>query len=299
MPEKIQKATHDGTLKIGDNEINCAVLEDGTRVLTRTTFIKAIGRKGKAKGGREYDDEFKTPVFLTAQNLKSFVTKEMIENSMPVIFMLKGKTAIGYKAELLPQTCGVFIDAYEAGVLKSTQYHIYEECKSLLRGFATIGIIALVDEVTGFEKIRDRLALQKILDKYLTDEWAKWTKTFPNEYYRQLFKLKGMPYPPPSDGRKPQYIGHWTNDIVYSRLAPGVLKALKEKTPKAPSGSRIRKFHQHLTREFGHPELREHLSNVIFLMKTCTNWDDFKRRLNRARPKCGDKLTFDFKDENP
>ena len=66
------------------------MLDDGKRILTRATFIKAIGRTGKAKGGREYDDEFKTPVFLTAKNLKPFIPDSISENSAPIIF--KGKT---------------------------------------------------------------------------------------------------------------------------------------------------------------------------------------------------------------
>jgi hypothetical protein len=38
------------------------------------------------------------------------------------------------------------------------------------RGLARVGIVALVDEATGYQEIRDRLALQAILDKYVTDE---------------------------------------------------------------------------------------------------------------------------------
>ncbi|MCD4717481.1 MAG: P63C domain-containing protein [Desulfobacterales bacterium] len=293
--EKIQKAIYIGDLPIGDSVIKAAVLEDGTRLLTRATFVKAIGRTGKAKGGRAYDDEFKTPVFLTAKNLKPYISNELLENSEPIIFKMKGKESIGYKAELLPQVCGVFIDADEAGTLLPNQEHIVQKCRILLRGFATVGIIALVDEATGYQEVRDRLALQKILDKFITDEWAKWTKTFPDEYYKELFKLHNMPYPPQST-KRPSYIGHWTNDIVYSRLAPGVLKKLKKINPRQPSGSRKRKFHQHLTRDWGIEELREHLSNIIFLMKSCATWADFKRRLNRAKPKYGDTMPLDFPD---
>lgn len=293
----LPKATHDGDLKIGDIAIKCAVLEDGTRVLSRTTFIKAIGRKGKAKGGRGYDDEFKVPVFLSANNLKPFISNELIENSKPILFKLYGQQSIGYKAELLPQVCNVFLDADEAGEIAGNQKHIVEKCKILIRGFATVGLIALIDEATGYQEIRDRIALQKILDKYLTDDWAKWTKTFPDDYYRELFRLKNIPYPPiQSSTKKPSYVGHWTNEIIYSRLAPGVKEALKEKNPRLLSGFRGRKHHQHLTRDYGHPELTDLLSNVIFLMKTCIDENDFKRRLNKAKPQYGKNLLIDFKE---
>jgi len=81
MTEKILKALYFNDLKIGDEIFKASVLEDKTRVLTRATFIKAIGRTGKAKGGRAYDDEFKMPVFLTANNLKPFIPNDLMENS--------------------------------------------------------------------------------------------------------------------------------------------------------------------------------------------------------------------------
>src|SRR5208283_5983543 len=70
VESKIFTTEYFSELKIGNAEFKVAVVEDGTRVLTRATFVKAMGRKGKVKGGRAYDDEFKLPVFLTANNLK-------------------------------------------------------------------------------------------------------------------------------------------------------------------------------------------------------------------------------------
>jgi hypothetical protein len=37
----------------------------------------------------------------------------------------------------------------------------------LLRGFARVGIIALVDEATGFQRDRTKDALSKILEAYI------------------------------------------------------------------------------------------------------------------------------------
>jgi hypothetical protein len=72
-----------------------------------------VGRTGKAKGGRRYDEESKVPVFLTAENLKRFITKELLENSEPIPFrpVGGGGVAMGYKADLLTQVCNVFINA--------------------------------------------------------------------------------------------------------------------------------------------------------------------------------------------
>jgi hypothetical protein len=286
MSEKIPRATHTGELHIGKISIPCAVLEDGTRVLTQEGFLIAIGRSGKPAAGRGSSVEKVAP-FLALDNLKPFVDSDLESSTSPIIFRpVSGGKAYGYKAELLPKVCEVYLRARDAGALLSTQQKFAKACEILIRGLAHVGIIALVDEATGYQEVRDRIALQKILEKYVTDEWAKWTKTFPDEFYKELFRLHNLPYPPLSM-RKPSYIGHWTNDIVYSRLARGVLDALREKNPVLLSGHRARKHHQHLTRDWGHPRLREHLMKIIFLMKGCTTWPDFKRRLERAAPKGG------------
>ena len=163
-----------------------------------------------------------------------------------------------------------------------------------MRSLAKLGIVALVDEATGYQDVRDRLALQKILEKYITDEWARWTRRFPSDFYRHLFRLKNSQFPPMDGKNTPSYVGHWTNDVVYSRLAPGILKKLREVNPKTASGNRARKHHQHLTDDVGVPELQQHLSNVIFLMKVCQTWSEFKQRLDIAAPKYGSTMSLNL-----
>jgi DNA-binding XRE family transcriptional regulator len=283
-PEEFQEATHFGDLTIGDMTIKCAVLEDGSRVLTRATFLKAIGRTGKAKGGSEYDDEFRTPVFLTAKNLKPYISDELIENSSPVIFKIRGRESIGYRAELLPQVCGVFLDAAEANEISTNQKHIVDRCKILIRGFATVGIIALVDEATGYQEVRDRKALQKILEAYIAKELQPWIKTFPDEFYKNLFRLRGWQYKP-MDKSRPGVVGYYTNNLIYERLAPGVLDELKRSTPKNSKGKRKYRYHQLLTPDMGHPKLREHISNIITLQRVNTDWNSFMAMVDKALPK--------------
>lgn len=282
--KKVKDAIYLGELKIGGTIIPCAVLEDGTRVLSRIGFIQAIGRKGKAKGGRKYDNEFKTPVFLTAKNLKPFISKDLDENSQPIPFKLPtGGEAIGYKAELLPQVCNVFLEAYDAKVLAKTQEHIAAQCRILIRGFAVVGISALIDEATGYQDARARDALEKILEQFIAKELYKWLKTFPDDFYRELFRLRNWRYS--ASVKRPSLVGKLTNDLVYQRLAPGVLDELKKLNPKTPKGTRKHRHHQWLTRDIGHPRLREHLSAVVALMKASAKWEDFKRMINRSLPK--------------
>jgi len=95
--KELPKATHEGELDINGFKMVCYNLESGERVLSRASVIKALGRTGKAKGGRLYDEGFKTHVFLTANNLKPFISNDLDRDSNPIIFQDKGgQERIGY-----------------------------------------------------------------------------------------------------------------------------------------------------------------------------------------------------------
>src|SRR5206468_6654276 len=143
-------------------------------------------------------------------------------------------------------------DAKEAGKLTRNQEHIAQACKILQRAFAVVGIVALVDEATNYQEIRDRLALQEILRKYITGALFEWTRTFPLEFYKEIFRLKGWNW---NNGKMSGLVGTYTNDLVYARLAPGVLAELKRLNPPTESGNRRHRHHQYLTRDVGHPAL--------------------------------------------
>jgi len=262
------RATHEAPLKIGNSTIDSAILEGGTRVLARISVLRAIGRTGKAKGGRGYDQESRIPVFLSANNLKPFISESLLKNSTPIPFKtLKGIEAIGYRAEILPDICNVFIDAKEADRLLPNQEHIYQQCKRLIRGFATVGIIALIDEATGYQKQKD--SYQKILEQYIAPEIRQWVKTFDDEYYRQLYRLIGWDWDAFKARKKnhSQYIGRLTNRIIYEKLAPGILEALEALNPKNEKGNRSHKHHQNLSENIGYIKLIKHLSAVTTIME--------------------------------
>ena len=296
MAKKLPKATHEGTVTIGGKTIACAVLEDGRRVLTQSDMMLALGRARQAKGRGYYDADVNMPAFLTAKNLKPFIPKELEVTSSQIKFKpLKSHMAFGFTAELLPKVCDVFLDARDAGALVPSQEHIAQEAHILMRGLAHVGIIALVDEATGYQEIRDREALQKILDKYLLAEHAKWAKRFPDDFYKQIFRLRGWQWQGMKVNR-PQVVGTYTNDIVWDRLAPGVREELEKLNPKKQSGNRRAKHHQFLTEDIGHPALQQHLLGVMAIMRGCLNWNEFKRVLQRSYPKVNTNLSLPFED---
>ena len=287
MSKIIPKATHAGNLKIGDMVLPCAVLEDGTRLLTQEGFLKAIGRSGKPAKGRGSGVEKLAP-FLDLNNLKPYVDSELESSTYPIVFQpASGSRAYGYKAELLPKVCEVYLKARDDETLLQSQLKFAAACDILMRGLAHVGIIALVDEATGYQIDRARDALEKILEAFISDELRKWVKTFPDEYYEEIIRLKKWGFP--NSVKRPGVLGKYTIDIVYKRLAPGILTELEIKNPKI-QGYRRSKHHSWLTADIGHPRLREHLSAVIALMKSSTTWDQFMRSLNRALPKYGENI---------
>jgi len=295
MKDTIAKATHEGKVKIGEFELRVYNLDNGERVMSRIDFLKALGRRGKAKGGRKYDEEFNLPVFLTARNLKEFIDKELEENSYPIHFIdLKRQESIGYKAQLLPSTCYVFMDASKANALHKNQLHILERSEKLVRGFATVGIIALIDEATGYQDIRVQKALEKILNEFLLNEKKPYIGMFPLEFYKQIYKLNNWQWMPENARKRPGVIGKWTNDVIYNRIAPKLLSELQKRNPTVKPGRRKFKHFQLLTDKVGDPALKSHFDGIMALMRATPNWRKFKELLNRAYPKYGDTIPIDF-----
>jgi hypothetical protein len=110
-----------------------------------------------------------------------------------------------------------------------------------------------------------------------------------------VFRLNGWNYE--ENCGRPGVIGHWTNNIVYKRLAPKVLDELRRVTPRDDKGRLKHKLFQHLTDDVGHPKLREHLAGVIMLMKYAPNWRVFMERLDREYPQWGENLMLPFPDD--
>lgn len=289
--DPVRRATHgsaDKPLRIGDVEIPCYVLEDETRVLSQRGLISGLGMvKGSTRSG---DDQL--TVLANGLLEKSFITSEMadvIKNPIRFKPPHGGRAAYGYPATVLADLCEGILSARAAGGLDNRQANLAKQCEILVRGFARVGIIALVDEATGFQRDRAKDALAKILETFIAKELQPWVRTFPADFYQELFRLRGLSFPGESV-KRPQYFGVLTNDIVYKRLAPGVLEELQRITPRNDDGRPKAKYFQSLTTNAGYPKLREHLGKVIAMMQLSSDYQDFKEKLERLLPKYTDQL---------
>lgn len=299
---QIKEATHgsdDHPLRIGDVEIGCYVLEDETRVLSQRGLQSGLGMStgGGSRGGQKLAE------FLEDLSQKGVDCKPLLARIRnPIFFRPKrrgGGVIYGYEATVLADICDAVLAARKkGGVLQPNQVHIAEQCEILVRGFARVGIIALVDEATGYQKDRVRDALARILESFIAKELQPWVKTFPTEYYQEMFRLRDLEYRSDSV-KRPPYFGHLTNDIVYDRLAPSVLEELRVRIPRNDEGRPTAKFSQLLTRNVGYPKLREHLGAVVATMRLSSDWHDFHAKLDRNYPRFSGptQVEFDFGED--
>jgi hypothetical protein len=284
-----QWGSPDRPLRIGELEIPCYVLSDGTRVLTQTGIRTSLGISLGGRSGQKEGDRLAR--FAAQDTLKSFISKNLLDRTNhPLKFKYpRGNVAYGYEATVLADLCETILAARKAGVLLKRQDHIAAQAEILVRAFARTGIIALVDEATGYQDVRARDALARILEKFISKELRKWVKTFPSDFYKEMFRLKGWQFSPTSV-KRPQLVGKYTDDIVYQRLAPGVRDELRRLTPRDEKGRLKTHLHRRLTEDLGHPRLREHLSAVIALMRISDSWNGFMMMIDRALPRYGKNL---------
>jgi hypothetical protein len=275
-------AINDGALIIGEREIRCAVLTDGRRVLSQQTVLQTLGRARSAKGRQGSASGL--PPFLAAANLQPFISDELREllDAIPYRPLTAGR-AWGYRAEILPMVCDVYLEARNARRLTQGQAPIADICEILVRSLAKVGIIALVDEATGYQDVRARDELQRILEYYVQAELRPWTKMFPDEFFREIYRLQGWEYKPGSAKRTP-YVGKLINKYIYEQLPPGVLDELRTLNPVTERGRRRHKHFQYLTSDTGNKHLDRQISTTTTLLRISDHKAHFEDLFERAFP---------------
>jgi hypothetical protein len=279
MSGKILKAEYRGEVVIGDIVIPCAVLEDGTRIISENGILANFGATGgknlKLREKMEKDTGGPVPLFLASKALEPFVSKVFDSKDLiPIKHIVNNKEFFGYPADILPKVCDVWLMARESGVLQSSQLPKAKKAEMLMRGLAHIGISALVDEATGYQYERNKNELQKILSAYITDEVAKWQLTFTQDFYQQICRLWKQPQNLIVDSRKrPAFFGTLTNKYVYKPIQDGVV--LDELKQKANYDNNKAMLHQYLSKDIGREHLKRQIIEITALMSICNTKEEF------------------------
>lgn len=302
----VPRATHEGWFKLGNVDIFAAVLSNGKRLISQGTFLRAIGRARSPKAGTgvlsTVDD---LPFFLQAPVLKPFIDEDLRVSTTPVFFLQKnGKKAVGYDAQTLSDVAEVYLrmrDAFNANnkQIPKNFRHIIVACDLLQRGLARVGIVALVDEATGYQFVRQSDELRKILEQFISKELAKWVLTFQPDFYRQMYRLRKWQLDPDSH-KKPGAVAKYTIDLVYDRIHPDLTIELKKTRSdwEDKGGRRGGKLHQFTSDDYGHPRLKQHIEGVIQIMRFSKDWNQFMYRMGVAYPKIDETPLLDFPDDD-
>lgn len=284
---------YEGTLNLGENKLPCYVLEDGTRVLSgrkMQEILKVVD--GNISGT-------KLPQFLSNSILKPFIFSNKDAAHFDPIICFKGKQRInGYEATVLTDICEAILSARRSGVkMTERQQIVANQCEILLFSFAKIGIIALIDEATGYQNEREHFELQKILSAYISEEILKWQLTFTDDFYREVYRLWGLPFIPKYIKNKPSFIGKLTTKYIYDLLPDGVVDKIKEKTGKTDKGNWKYKWHQSLTPEIGREHLKKQIIEVTTLMSISKSKSEFNELFERKYNAKPIQLELEFNED--
>ncbi len=289
MPDPIQAicGSDESPLVLMGIEVPCYVLEGERRIITLSGMQAALDLSLGGGAGRLV--EFIARIDPNLENAKALAVR--LESPIRFTPPRGGKPAFGYEANLLADICDVLLEARKEERLTDRYLPFAARAELLIRAWARVGLDAMIDEVTGFQYIRRRDALEELCRKYISEKLMPWTKTFPDEFYIGIFRLKGWDYTMLRAGdKKPSCIGRYTRNIVYERMPAPVILQLELLNPSDDDGTRQHKHHQFLTRDIGHPELRIHLEKVVMLMGLSDTWDDFRAKLRRVMPKKWEQL---------
>lgn len=271
-------------LKFGELEIGCYVLDNGMRVLSGRGIQKALGTPSTSGAW--------LTKFVNNGPLSSILSTgedsiaERVNNPLKFTRNNAGgsqSATFGYEATLLIDLCSAIIDANRTGVFNEEK--IVRCADIIIRSVAKVGIIALIDEATGYAQAKERAKdeLQRFLKTFVNEEASKWVKTFPDKFFEDLYRMLGWSWN--ASSKRPGYIGKIINDIVYDRIGPGLREELQRMNPKNEKGNRAAKHHQFLT-TVGKPRLISHIEALHALAVVSDyKWNKFMLCVDKTYPK--------------
>ena len=197
--------------------------------------------------------------------------------------------AHGIEAALLPKICKALLSVRDAKDNLPSQDAIIAQADIIMRGLAEVGIIALVDEATGYIDDKSKTAYRDLFREFIRNECREWEREFPEPFTDMIYRLyklaKGK------QGRHPRFFGRFIRKYIYAPLAGSngaVLAMLDEKNPVVyANGRRRHKMHQFLTEELGLPAIRAHIWQVVGIGNASNSKESFDRGFNRAFPQIG------------
>jgi len=269
------------------NNIRCAVLEGEIRVLVLEGVLRFLLNAPYPAMIRLADyniDGVSLPPVadrsIANSSLISYFKAKFGQNTKFSVEYISqgGRIRTGMPDFILQGICEAVLEAQNTGEIDARFEDMAKRISKLATDLMNVGLVPLIDEATGYQKTRVHTVLAKILDKYIQPHFSEWSKTFPDEFYEHIFRLYDWQYDPQSV-KRPSYIGIFTNEYVYKRLAPGVYEEIRKRKPE-----KRERIHQLFSGEIGYPALAQHIDRVVLIMELSHTLTEFKRHMNRRFP---------------
>ena len=272
-------AKFSGELSLGNSSVDCYVLDTGERVISLGASVKALTNTTHSNLGQ----------YIGVEALKPYINKELVYGET-IDFYIHGasRPGRGLLAEAFLAICSAYVSAFSDGKLKTEkQQEIANRCAILLSSCAKIGLIALIDEATGYQYERKENALQLKLKAFVADEMRGWEKTFPDELWEQFGRLTSWQGTLHS---RPKWWGKLVMELIYSALDADVAAYLKENKPPPVYKQN---YHQWLTEHYGLKQLITHIYEIIGMAKTCSDIKELQEKVGHYYKGKAIQLTFD------
>jgi hypothetical protein len=246
-----------------------------------------------ARGGSMVRGMNRLELFVSRDRIKPFISNDLMERIRnPIRFKIGSNVAYGFDSDTLIDIAEAVIQADNIGKLQSQQAAIAFQCRVITSSLTRVGLIALIDEATGYQTVRDRDELQQILTAYLLPEHRPWLQTVPEEFTNEVYRVYG--WKRTKDNRGPRYAGKLIRQLIYERLPKPVLPALDVINPTNSKYQRKRRHHQFLTEKQGLDHFRSLVITVMTLLRISKTKSEFKRHIANY---FGPQMEFDFNED--
>ncbi len=251
------KETHTGTIKLGNLEVDCAVLDTGERVLS-TTQVQGVLSASK---NRMLDR-----TIATIPNDSGPLTLH------PRMYKTKaGRTAHGYVAEDIVNLLRALQRAFLREQLHHKQIPMAMAAMACLESLASVGLVAIIDEATGFQSVRPDTALRDAAARAFSDHKQAWERTFDADWDREFCRLYGHTY----TGKPPVFVKQWNHTVYEYALGKTLKTELKAMNPNPKFGDN---HSQYLSTE-AKISVSQVIHTVKAIMKTSRHPADFRAKL--------------------
>lgn len=255
-----------GDVQFGNITVPCHVLNDGSRVIAQREVVKALTQQERPSGS--------ITRLIGVPALAPYINADDVAKKV-LQYELSGPghqmTAYGYEATLLIELCEAFLRARDDDALSDGQLRMARRADIILRACAKVGIIALIDEATGYQEVRQKNALQLKLQAFIADDMQEWAKLFPDEFWLELARIEHTKYMPRG---RPLRWGKYVMAFIYDAVDADVGQQLRRLNPNPHH----RMNHHQWLKKFGRDKIRDHINQVIGAMKTCQDMDAFKQK---------------------